>query len=172
MTAHRGSPERRRGLSSPGCVVTLLRVRVGARWRRLTEVPDAGASTAEMALLTPLLVMFLLFVVLCGRLAAAQIDVDAAASSGARSGSIARSQGAAVAGAKRTALESLAARGVTCQSTDVQVNTGGLRPGGAVTVTVSCRVRLSDLVMLGVPGSRVVESSATSPIDEWIGGPQ
>jgi Flp pilus assembly protein TadG len=152
------------------CAVTLPSVGIAARWRRLTEAPDAGASTAEMALLTPLLIMLLLLVVLCGRLAAAQIDVDAAASSGARSGSIARSQGAAVAGAERTARESIAAQGVTCQSTDVQVSTGGLRPGGAVTVTVSCRVRLSDLVLLGVPGSRVVESSATSPIDEWIGG--
>jgi Flp pilus assembly protein TadG len=122
-----------------------------------------------MALLTPLLIMFLLLVVLCGRLAAAQIDVDAAASSGARSASIARSPGAAVAGAERTARDSLAARGVTCQSTDVQVSTGGLRPGGAVTVTVSCRVRLSDLLLLGVPGSRVVESTATSPVDQWRG---
>lgn len=149
--------------------MTWLPVTVTARWRRLTAQPDAGSSTAEMALLTPLLIMFLLFVVLCGRLASAQIDVDAAASSGARSGSLARSQSAAVAGAERTARDSLAARGVTCESTTVQVSTGGLRPGGAVTVTVSCRVRLSDLVLLKVPGSRVVQSSATSPIDEWIG---
>ena len=147
-----------------------VRAALTARWRVLAAAPDAGASTAEMALLTPLLVMLLLLVVLCGRLVAAQIDVDAAASSGARSGSLARSQAAAVAGAERTARASLAAQGVTCQSTDVRVNTGGLRPGGAVTVTVSCRVRLSDLVLLGVPGSRVVQSSATSPIDEWIGG--
>jgi hypothetical protein len=122
-----------------------------------------------MALLTPLLVMFLLLVVLCGRLAAAQIDVDAAASSGARSGSIARSHPAAVAEAERTARETLTARGVICQETSVRVDTGGLRPGGAVTVTVSCRVRLADLVLLGVPGSRVVESTATSPVDQWRG---
>ena len=140
-----------------------------ARWRVVAATPDAGASTAEVALLTPLLLMLLLLVVLCGRLAAAQIDVDAAASSGARSGSLARSQAAAVAGAERTARASLASRGVTCESTDVHVSTGGLRPGGAVTVTVSCRVRMSDLVLLKVPGSRVVQSSATSPIDQWIG---
>ena len=54
-------------------------------------------------------------------------------------------------------------------SVDVRVDTGGLRPGGAVTVTVSCRVRLADLVLLGVPGSRVVESTATSPVDQWRG---
>ncbi|RZU48785.1 TadE-like protein [Krasilnikovia cinnamomea] len=147
-----------------------VRAALTARWRMLTATPDAGSSTAEMTLLTPLLIMLLLLVVLCGRLAAAQIDVDAAASSGARSGSIARTPGSAIAGAERTARASLAARGVTCQSTDVQVSTGGLRPGGAVTVTISCRVRLSDLTLLGVPGSRVVRSSATSPIDAWIGG--
>ncbi|MGC9667440.1 TadE/TadG family type IV pilus assembly protein [Planosporangium sp. 12N6] len=142
---------------------------ISSRWRVLISTPDAGASTAELALLTPLLVMFLLLVVLCGRLASAQIDVDAAASSGARSGSIARTQPAAVVDAERTARDTLAARRVTCQQTDVQVSTGGLRPGGAVTVTVSCRVRLSDLLLLGVPGSRVVESAATSPVDQWRG---
>lgn len=149
--------------------MTRLRTQLAARLRRLTATPDAGASTAEMALLTPLLIMFLLLVVLCGRLASAQIDVDAAASSGARSGSIARSHGAAVAGAERTARDTLAARGVTCQETSVSVHTGGLRPGGSVSVTVSCRVRLADLVLLGVPGSRVVESTATSPVDQWRG---
>ena len=131
-----------------GAPLTRLHAALAARWRRLTRTPDAGASTAEMALLTPLLIMFLLLVVLCGRLATAQIDVGAAASNGARSGSIARSHAAAVAGAERTARDTLAARGVTCQDTTVRVDTGGLRPGGSVTVTVSCRVRLADLVLL------------------------
>jgi Flp pilus assembly protein TadG len=150
--------------------MTRLRAALTARWRRVAQIPDAGSSTAEMALLTPLLVMLLLFVVLCGRLAGAQIDVDAAASSAARSGSIARSQGAAMADAEQTARDNLAAQGVTCESTDISVSTGGLRPGGAVTVTVSCRVRLSDLTLLSIPGSRVVRASATSPIDQWTGG--
>ena len=65
---------------------------LATRWRQLTAHPDAGSSTAEAALLTPLLVMLLLFVVFCGRFVAAQIDVDAAASSAARSGSLARTQ--------------------------------------------------------------------------------
>lgn len=154
---------------TPGAVWTRLRVAVAMRRRWPTSTADSGSSTAEMALLTPLLVMFLLFVVLCGRLAAAQIDVDAAASSGARSGSIARDQATAVASAQRTAQDSLAARGVTCQNTTVTVHTGGLRLGGAVIVTVSCQVRLADLVLLGVPGSRTVESTATSPVDQWRG---
>ena len=147
--------------------MTRLRARLIARWRRVAAIPDAGSSTTQMALLTPLLMMFLLFVVLCGRLAGAQIDVDAAASGAARSATLTRTPGAAIAGAERTARDTLSSRGVTCQSVDVRVNTGGMRPGGAVTVTVQCRVRLSDLALIGVPGSRVVESSATSPIDTW-----
>ena len=138
---------------------------LGARWRAVTRTSDAGSSTAQVVLLTPLLVMLLLFVVLCGRLAGAQIDVDAAASNAARAGSITRSQAAA----EQTARDDLTARGITCESTDISVNTGGGRPGGAVTVTLSCRVRLADLSLLAVPGSRVVQASATSPVDQWTG---
>ncbi|MEV8515888.1 TadE/TadG family type IV pilus assembly protein [Dactylosporangium sp. NPDC051484] len=139
------------------------------RWRLVAAGGDAGSSTAEMALLTPLLVMFLLLVVLCGRLASAQMSLDAAAGSGARSGSIARTDAAARTDAERTARDTLAAQGVTCESSTVTVTTGGLHPGGAVTVTVSCQVKLSDLLLLGVPGSRTVQATATSPIDEWRG---
>jgi Flp pilus assembly protein TadG len=141
-----------------------------SRWRQVVAGGDAGSSTAEMALVTPLLVMILLFVVLFGRLVAAQMDLDAAASSGARSGSIARTEAAAKAEAERTARDTLAARGVTCQRATVTVSTSGLRPGGAVTVTVSCVVPLADLLLLGVPGSRTVSATATSPVDQWRGG--
>jgi Flp pilus assembly protein TadG len=120
-------------------------------------------------LLTPLLVAVLLLVVLCGRLVTAKMDLQAAASAAARSASIARSDAAARAEADRTARETLAARGVTCQQVTVTVATGGLRPGGAVTVTVACTVPLADLALLAVPGSRTVQATATSPVDVWRG---
>jgi Flp pilus assembly protein TadG len=149
--------------------VSRLRRDLAVQVRRVIAAGDAGASSAELALATPLLVAILLFVVLCGRLASAQMDLNAAASSGARSGSIARTDATARAEAERTARETLAARGVTCQQTGVTVTTGGLRSGGAVTVTVSCTVPLSDLLLLGVPGSRTVSATATSPVDQWRG---
>jgi Flp pilus assembly protein TadG len=148
-----------------------LRVGLAERWRQVAATADAGSSTAEVTLLTPLLVAVLLFVVLCGRLVAVQLDVDAAASGAARTGSIARTESAARAQAERTARDTLAGRGLACSDAVVSVSTGGLRPGGAVTVTVSCRVPLADLILLGVPGSRVVSATATSPIDQWRGGP-
>jgi len=138
------------------------------RWnRRRRERGDAGSAPVELAVVVPLLVMLLLFVVLCGRLVSAQLDLDAAAHGAARAASIARTPAAAEAAARRTALDTLAARGVTCRQPQVTVDTGGLRPGGVVTVTVACTVPLADLTLLGVPGSRTASATATSPMDRW-----
>ena len=148
------------------------RARLTQRIRRVAATGDAGSSTTEAVIAAPLLIMFVLLVVLCGRLVSAQMDLNAAASSAARSGSIARTQAAAQAEAQRNALATLAARGVTCRDQNVSVSIGGLQAGAAVTVTVSCRVPLSDLLLLGVPGSKTVSASSTSPIDQWRGGPR
>jgi Flp pilus assembly protein TadG len=149
----------------------LARGWLGLRWRRLVNRGDSGSSTVEFAILTPLLVGLLLFVVLCGRLVSAQLDVDAAAHGAARAASISRSVSGATADARQTALDTLAARGVTCRQPTVTVDTGGLRPGGVVTVTVSCAVPLSDLALISLPGTRVVSATSTSPVDLWRGGP-
>ena len=138
---------------------------------RRSWASDEGSSTVELALLTPLVVAVLLFVVLCGRLAAAQLDLDAAAHAAARAASLARTVSAANTDARRTALQTLAARRVTCPDPAVTIDTGGLRPGGTVTVTVSCRVPVHDLALLALPGDRVVIGHATSPIDRFRGGP-
>jgi Flp pilus assembly protein TadG len=137
------------------------------RYRSLVRHGDAGSSTVELAILAPLLVALLLFVVFCGRLVTAQLDLDAAAHGAARAASIARAVPAATADARRTALKTLAARGVTCGQPEVRVVTDGLRPGGVVTVTVSCHVPLSDLALIAVPGTRVVTATSSSPIDVW-----
>jgi Flp pilus assembly protein TadG len=150
-------------------MIGVIRQWLTARLGQVLGTRDRGSSSAEVALATPLLVMILMLVVLAGRLVSVQMDVDAAASSGARSASIARTDPAARTEAERTALATLAARGVTCTNASVTVTTGGLRPGGSVTVTVECTVPLSDLLLLGVPGSRTVRASATSPVDMWRG---
>jgi Flp pilus assembly protein TadG len=134
----------------------------------LLATGDRGSSTTELALVTPMLVAILLFAVLCGRLVSVQMDLDAAASSAARAASLARTEPAARAEADRTARDTLTARRVTCRQVDVSV-TGSLRPGGAVTVRVKCTVPMSDLTLLGVPGSRVLAAASTSPIDRWRG---
>ncbi len=40
-----------------------------------------------------------------------------------------------------------------------------------MTVTVTCEVPLADLALLGVPGSRTVTGTASSPVDVYRGPP-
>lgn len=144
---------------------------VARRARRVPARRDTGSATAEMALLTPLLVMLLLFVVLCGRLVAVQIDVDAAASAAARAASLARTRDTAQRNAEHAATDTLTARSVSCPRPQVTI-TGNLTPGGAVTARVTCHIPLDDLALLSVPGSRDVTGQATSPVDQWRGDPR
>ncbi|HWH01700.1 MAG TPA: TadE family protein [Pilimelia sp.] len=137
--------------------------------RRWSRGSDAGSSTVELTLLTPAIVALLLFVVFCGRAASAQLDLDAAARAAARAASLTRTVPAATAQARRVALDTLAAHRVTCADPTIAVNTRGLTPGGSVTVTLTCRLRLSDLGLIKVPGSRTVSASSTAPIDQWRG---
>ena len=74
---------------------------------------------------------------------------------------------AAQSGAART----LAAQGLQCTTTTVALDTSGFAtpPGlsATVTATVSCPVRLSDLSVPGLPGTRTVSHTATSSLDTF-----
>jgi len=96
-------------------------------WRR----DEAGSVTAELVLLTPLLILFLLFVVALGRLAGARIEVDGAAAQAARAASIGRSPAGAVAAAEQTATAALASQHVTCAQLTVTTDTAAFAPRAA-----------------------------------------
>ena len=147
------------------------RTRLARRWRTLRAQPDRGSSTLELALLTPLLIALVLLVVLCGRLVSAQLDIDAAAHDAARAASLDRTVTQATLDARRDAIATLADRHTTCRQLSIAIATGGLQPGGTVTVTLACNVPLADLALLAVPGSRRVTATGTSPIDVWRGQP-
>ncbi|MFC0107927.1 TadE/TadG family type IV pilus assembly protein [Kibdelosporangium aridum] len=138
-------------------------------WFSRIRHDERGSSTAELTLLTPLLIVLLLFLVLCGRLAETKLRINDVAHQAARAATLARTPSQATANAQTTANAALASAGITCQSLSVSTDTQGLKPGATVTVTVSCSVGLSDLTMLGVPGSRTFESSFSSPVDVWRG---
>ena len=130
---------------------------------------DRGSAAAELALVAPLMVLLLLFVVLCGRLATTQLRISDAAHQAVRAATAARTPAQASAAAHATATASLNAAGITCQSLSVLVDSGDFRPGTTVTVTVSCVVSLHDLTALGVPGSRTLSSTFYSVVDLWRG---
>ena len=128
---------------------------------------ESGSVTAELVLVTPLLLLLLLFVVALGRLASARLDVDGAASQAARAASIARDPTTATAMAQQSATAALSGDGVTCSSLNVVTDTASFSPGGEVAVTVTCTVGLADLAGLRLPSSTSISSRSVAVVDTY-----
>jgi Flp pilus assembly protein TadG len=128
----------------------------------------------ELVILAPALLMFLVLAIYAGRVAMARQSVHAAAADAARSASIARTEATAVGQASAAAEATLASEGLRCAGTQVHLDTSAFRTAAGtaavVSVTVRCTVDLTDLTGLGVPGvpgSRDVAATATSPLDTY-----
>ncbi|MGH8877021.1 MAG: TadE/TadG family type IV pilus assembly protein [Stackebrandtia sp.] len=132
---------------------------------------DTGSATVEIAILAPLLVGIMLFLVACGKVVSSQLDVTAAAAAAARAASLQRTPTAAHTAADTAAVEALRGAEVTCHNRTIDADTATAEPATAATVTITCSVPLSDLLLLAVPGTRTVQASATSPVDTWRGQP-
>lgn len=136
------------------------------RSRRLRE--ETGSATVECVLTVPMLILALWFLLLCGRTTDARLRVEDAAHQAARAASSERTAPAATAQARRAAGEGLKDGGVTCEELAVRT-TGSVRPGGAARASVTCRVDLSDLGLLRIPGGVDLSADSTSPVDAYRG---
>ena len=133
---------------------------------------DSGSVALEAAVLTPALIALGLLIVAAGRIAVGHTRIESAAASAARAASLARSWSAGVDAARSEAVSSLAGDHVTCSRVSVQLQGDYSTPIGSpgqVTVRVSCVASLSDLALPGLPGSRTVTATATSPLDTYRG---
>jgi Flp pilus assembly protein TadG len=139
-------------------------VRISLRGR------DDGNAALELVVLAPVILFLLGLVIAAGRTSIAQGAVDAAARDAARQASIALTPGAAEAAALSSARAALSQDGLDCNPV-VLVDTSqfGVPVGqpASVTATVKCRVPLSDLVVPGLPGSRLLIYQFTSPLDPF-----
>ena len=154
--------------------MTLGRTAIPRRRRRLAWARDdrgeGGGTALEFLLLTPLVLVFGLLIVAGYRYAINQQTIDSAAASAAR----AATQQTTAEQAQQVALEqasaALAAGDVSCQTVDVDVDTGGFAatPGTAATVTatVTCQVSMADLSAVpNLPGTITLTGRAVSPLD-------
>ncbi|MFJ3213859.1 TadE family protein [Streptomyces flaveolus] len=145
--------------------------------RRLggTRGGDEGSVAIEAAIVLPPLIMFVCLAIAGGRIVTSGAKIDAAAEDAAREASIHRTAASAQAAAQAAAAESLDDQGIACASSSVAIDTSGLSVPvgqvGTVTVTVTCTVNLSDLLLPGVPGSKNLTSTATSVVDAFRGRP-
>lgn len=128
-----------------------------------------GSAAVELVLLTPLLVVMMLLAVAMGRLVQSRLQADSAARQAARAASLAPDPATAAADATATARAALASQNITCSGMSVTTDTSAFRPGGQVSVQVSCTVSLSGLALLHLPGSQTLTSRFTSPIDLYRG---
>ncbi len=135
-----------------------------------TSDRDAGNAALELVVLAPVILFLLGLVIAAGRTSIAQGSVDAAARDAARQASISLTPGAALAAAQSSARAALSQDGLDCNPV-VHVDTSqfGVQVGlpATVTATVWCRVPLSDLVVPGMPGSRLLKYQFTSPLDPF-----
>ncbi|WP_344406866.1 TadE family protein [Streptomyces longisporus] len=147
----------------------MIRLRTSA----LRRGGDRGSASVEVAVIAPAIIALLGLMVAFGRVTDADGAVDAAAHAAARAASLERDATSAQTQARAAADDSLSGDGVTCQSTDVTVDTSGysLDVGQAATVsaTVSCTARLSDIGLPGLPGAKTLTATFTSPIDTYRG---
>jgi len=131
---------------------------------------DAGNAPLELVILAPVVVFLIGFVIAAGRTSIAQGSVAAAAREAARQASIALSATVARQVALSTARAALYGDGLRCDPI-VTVNLAGFAvPAGRpaqVRATVTCTVRLSDLLVPGVPGSRTLRATFISPLDPF-----
>ncbi|MFC4004936.1 TadE family protein [Prauserella oleivorans] len=137
---------------------------------------DTGSVSVELAVLAPAVLLIGLLVVAAGRISSAQQAVDDAATAAARTASLTRSASAASTAATNAATTVLGERHLRCTDTRVSVHAGGFAPPpgqtGVARVEVRCQVGLADLAGVpGLPGSTVVSSSFTSPVDPYRTSP-
>lgn len=126
---------------------------------------ERGTMSIEMVVLVPVLLLITMVAVAGGRIVSAQGMVEAASRDAARAASMERSVGAA----STAANQSLSQADTANASCSAGVDVGGFRRGGAVTVSVSCRVKLSDLGLVFLPGTTVVKAESSAPVDQWRG---
>jgi Flp pilus assembly protein TadG len=133
---------------------------------------DAGNAALELVILAPVILFLLGLVIAAGRTSVAQGSVAAAARDAARQASISLTPGAAQTAALTSARAALSQDGLNCDPV-VRVNVTGFGvPVGepaAVQATVSCQVSLSSLLVPGLPGSRTLRATFTSPLDPYRG---
>lgn len=134
---------------------------------------DRGSYSLETAILAPVMIGLLLLMIAFGRVIDADGAVDSAARAAARAASLERDAGSAQAEAQSAATRSLQGDGITCRASSVVTDTAGysLDTGveANVTATIACTADLSDIGLPGLPGTKTLTASWTSPIDTYRG---
>lgn len=126
---------------------------------------QSGSAAMELVLLTPVLVVLLLFIVFVGRAGEGMSELRHAADQGARAASQAsRSRMERV--ARAAVLQDLRTSGLSCVDPVVSFSTSNHPEGSFVTVSVTCRVSDEGLGLLRA-GRRTIRATSTEIVDRF-----
>ena len=141
----------------------------GSSAARMLAADDRGSESVELAILLPIGLLVLAMIVVGARIALAGDRISGVAGIAAREASLARTVTDAQTRARAAATDALTQDDLHCTGIRIAVDTTGFNaaPGSpaAVRVDVWCTVDLSDIAASGLPGSRTLHDSATSPLD-------
>lgn len=137
--------------------------------RRRPGRDDRGSESVELAILLPIGILVLAFIVVGARIVLASDRISGVAGIAARDASIARSAASAESIATTSAKQALASDDLHCTDIRVTVDTAGFNAAPntipSIHVDVWCTVDLSTIGVDGMPGSKTLHDSATSPLD-------
>ena len=138
-----------------------------------TARTDRGSASVEAVIGVPTFLLLIGLLILGGRTVIAQQAVQAAASDAARAASIARTVTAARTDASTAARYSLTNQNLDCATTTVTVDTAAfatpIGTPGQVRATVACALRLGDIGLPGVHGTKTITATMSSPLDTYRG---
>jgi hypothetical protein len=130
---------------------------------------DAGSMAVEVVLLTPVLMLFALLVVACGRYVDLRGELEATTRDAARAASLERSGAAARVAATDAVAAELPDR-ARCTALGLDYRRADRTDPddlGLATARLTCRVSYGDLGLIGLPGSADLSATSSAPLDPY-----
>lgn len=126
-----------------------------------------GSATAEIVILTPLIIASALVLLAAGHALTAQQQLGDSVQASLESASVQQSPAAASAAAASTARLELLGDHLNCQKYGEDTATGEFVAGGSVSVTIHCQLSVETLGLPGLPGSLQLSDSAAAVIEPY-----
>ena len=139
--------------------------------RRSDPVHDdrGAAEVVASILIAPVVVAFTVLVFFLGRQVDSRASVRTAADSAAQAAARQRTPTAADTAARQTAADMLADTSTCAGGPTVIVDLADFRPGGLVTVNITCRTRSDDLTAVAAPSKHFTGHGA-AVVDTYRAG--
>ncbi|HEU0131857.1 MAG TPA: hypothetical protein VFQ85_12785 [Mycobacteriales bacterium] len=128
---------------------------------------DNGSITLEAAVLAVPAIVIALVMAVFGGLVRARLDVDAAAQDAARAATRATTHGDAQRAAHDAAAATLADRSLDCTALTINTDLTDFRPGGTVSVSITCLTESSSITVPGLNTARTFRATAVAPVDRY-----